>query len=281
MRRQCFNPPPRKLHPFWQWLTIMTDPAALAFAECAPYYKFRAPYSPEAFASVRASFGLNRSSRALDLGCGPGTVTIPLASIVSSVVAVDPCAEMIEEGRKAATVNGCDNIQWRCMKAEEVTEELGEFDLVTMGQSFHWMKRDRVLQQVAKMLKPRGGLVVINPGRRRPQESWEPLVHEVIARYVTLRERHPSKSPELAHEPALLRSAAFSEFTATEYAMEFERDIASIIGYAYSMSSSPKSDFGARAADFEREVRSELLKMSPSGRFRERVETELIVAKRA
>lgn len=259
----------------------MTDPAALAFAECAPYYKFRAPYSPAAFESIQASFGLNRGSRALDLGCGPGTVTIPLARIVGSVVAVDPCVEMIEEGRKAAALAGCDNIRWLCMKAELVTEELGQFDLVTMGQSFHWMQRDWVLQQVARMLKAGGGLIVINPGRRRPQESWEPLVHEVIARYVTPRERHPAKSLELAHEPALLRSADFSKFTTTEYAMEFERDIAAIIGYAYSMSNSPKSDFGARAADFERELSSALLKMSSSGVFREQVETELIVAKRA
>lgn len=258
----------------------MTDPAALAFAECAPYYKFRAPYAPEAFASIQASFGLNRSSRALDLGCGPGTVTIPVARIVGSVVAVDPCVEMIEQGRKDAELAGCDNIQWRCMKAEEVTDGLGQFDLVTMGQSFHWMQRDRVLQQVARLIKEGGGLVVINPGRRRPQESWEPLVHDVIARYVTPGERHPSKSPELAHEPALLRSAAFAAFTATEYAMEFERDIASIIGYAYSMSTSPKSDFGARAAGFERELSGALLKISPSGVFRERVETELIVAKK-
>lgn len=259
----------------------MTDPAALAFTECAPYYKFRAPYAPEAFVSIRASFGLNRSSRALDLGCGPGTVTLPLAGIVGSVIAIDPCVEMIEEGRKGAALAGCDNIQWRCMKAEEVTEELGQFDLVSMGQSFHWMQRDRVLQQVAHMIKTGGGLVVINPGRRRPQESWEPLVHDVIARYITPRERHPSKSPEPAHEPALLRSEAFSVFTTTEYAMAFERDIASIIGYAYSMSSSPRSDFGARAADFERELSSALLRMSPSGIFREQVETELIVAKRA
>lgn len=25
LRQQCFNPPPRKLHPFWQWLTIYLD----------------------------------------------------------------------------------------------------------------------------------------------------------------------------------------------------------------------------------------------------------------
>jgi SAM-dependent methyltransferase len=255
----------------------MVDPSKLVFAECASFYRFRAPYAADAFASIQATFGLNRSSRVLDLGCGPGTVSIPLARAVGSVVAVDPCVEMIDEGRKA---DDCGNIQWRCLKAEDVTEEFGHFDVVTMGQSFHWMERDRVLRQVAKLIKPDGGLVVINPGRRRPQESWEPLVYDVIARYVAPSERHPGKSPELPHEPSLLRSAHFSKFTATEYSMECERDIASIIGYAYSLSTSPKSAFGARAREFEHELSEALRKISPSCVFKERVETELIVAKK-
>lgn len=255
----------------------MVESSKLPFAECAPYYKFRAPYAPEAIASIRATFGLNRSSRVLDLGCGPGTVTIPLAGVVGSVVAVDPCMEMIEEGRKIAH---CGNVQWRCMKAEDVTNEMGDFDVVTMGQSFHWMHRDRVLSQVAKLIKPSGGLVVINPGHRRPQESWEPLVYGVIARYVAPSARHPSRSPELAHEPSLLRSEFFSEFTSTEYAMTFERDIDSIIGYVYSSSTSPRSAFGTRAQAFEIELSAALRRMSPSGVFKERVETELIVARK-
>ncbi len=258
----------------------MADLAKLVFAECAAYYKFRAPYAPAAFSSIQASFGLNHRSRVLDLGCGPGTVTVPLAQRVGSVVAVDPCVEMIEEGRKHAESAGCSNIQWCCLKAEDVRQDLGRFDVVTMGQSFHWMQRDRVLQRVAQLLEPGGGLVLINPGRRRPQESWEPPVFDVVARYVAANERHSCRSPELPHEPSLLRSAHFSLFTVTEYAIEFERDIASICGYVYSLSTSPKSAFGARAAEFERELAETLRKITPSGVFKERVETELIVAKK-
>ena len=66
-------------------------------------------------------------------------------------------------------------------------------------------------QRVARLIKPGGGLVVINPGRRRPQESWESLAQDVLARYVAPQERHPSKSPELPHEPAAL-SKALADF---------------------------------------------------------------------
>ena len=85
-------------------------------------------------------------------------------------------------------------------------------------------------------------------------------------------------SAESKHEPALRRSAHFSQFTVREFATEFERDVASIIGCLYSMSSSPRSAFGERLAVFERELTEALLRTNPSGVFKERVETEVLVA---
>jgi ubiquinone/menaquinone biosynthesis C-methylase UbiE len=256
----------------------MTQPSGSPFSEAAPYYRFRAPYAPEAFAYIRDTFRLDRSSRVLDLGCGPGTVAIPLSRMVGEVVALDPSMEMIDEGRARAGEAGCENISWHCARAEELTEELGRFTLVTMGQSFHWMDRDLVLRKVAQVIAEDGGLVLINPARRRPQESWETLADEVVARYLGHRTRHQSMSAESKHEPALRRSAAFSQFTAREFATEFERDVASIIGCLYSMSSSPRSTFGERLAMFERELTEALWRMNPSGVFQERVETEVLVA---
>lgn len=251
---------------------------SMPFSQCAPFYRFRAPYAPEAFAHVQRTFSLDRHSRVLDLGCGPGTVTIPLARMVGAVVAADPCAAMIEEGRKQAETSGCRNIQWLHMKAEDLTDEIGRFPLVTMGQSFHWMDRDLVLRQLARIIAPGGGLILINPGRRRPQESWEPVVYEVVDRYITHPGRHPSKHPEAAHEPSLLRSSHFSNFSTQEYATLFQRDIASITGYVYSSSTSPRAAFGERVESFERELVDVLLRMNPTGVFQERIETEILVA---
>ncbi len=62
---------------------------------------------------------------------------------------------------------------------------------------------------------------------------------------------------------------------------EFERDIDSVVGHVYSMSYSPPSKFGDDRDAFEREARAALLLASPSGVFKEQIETEVqIVLKR-
>lgn len=249
------------------------------FSEAVPYYQFRAPYAPEAFAYIRDTFRLDDSARVLDLGCGPGTLAIPLSRMAGAVVALDPCAEMINAGRARAQEAGCKNIHWCCARAEELTDELGTFTLVTIGQAFHWMDRDRVLRKLAQVTAEDGGLALINPGRRRPQESWETLANEVVARYLGPRARHRDMSAEPEHEPALRRSAAFSQFTASEFSTAVERNIASIIGCVYSMSTSPRSAFGERLSKFEGELTEALLRVNPSGVFMERVETEVLVAR--
>lgn len=247
------------------------------FAEAARYYHFRAPYAPEALEYIQATLQLDRTSRALDLGCGPGTVAIPLSRMVGDVLAVDPSAEMIAQGRSRR----CDNITWLCARAEDIAEGLGPFTVATIGQAFHWMDRDLVLRKLERMLDQEcGALVLMNPGKRRPQESWETPVEQLVTRYLGIRSRPAQMHAEPEHEPALLRSRAFSQFTTREFSLEIERDIASIIGHVYSISTSPRSAFGERAAQFERELTELLLARNSAGVFRERVETEVLIARR-
>jgi SAM-dependent methyltransferase len=202
-----------------------------------------------------------------------------MARLVGSVVAVDPCQSMIDAGFARAKAAGLANIEWLCLRAEDMGEELGRFHVATIGQAFHWMERDRVLQKLERVLEPkRGALILINPGKRRPQESWEPIASRVIEQYLGVRDRHGSMHPEAEHEPALRRCAVFGRFTAREFATRIERDVRSIFGYVYSLSSSPRSAFGDRAPQFEQELARALLAASPSGTFTERVETEVFIA---
>jgi hypothetical protein len=86
-------------------------------------------------------------------------------------------------------------------------------------------------------------------------------------------------NPELKNEPSLLRSEAFSQFTLREFPLHLERDVSSIIGYVYSISTSPKSAFGDRSGAFELELTDALLQVNPTGVFKERLETEVLLAR--
>jgi ubiquinone/menaquinone biosynthesis C-methylase UbiE len=250
------------------------------FSEAANFYEFRAPYAPQALAYVRDALQLDNTSRALDLGCGPGTIAIPLSRMVGHVLAIDPSEAMLNQGQMRGAKASRRNIEWLRARAEDVSEALGTFNVVTMGQSFHWMDRDTVLCHLAPMIASDGGLALINPGRRRPQESWETLADELVVRYLGHRPRHHQTNPEPENEPALLRSGTFSRLTVREFSMEFERDVRSIVGCIYSMSTSPQSAFGDRTALFERDLTEALLRANPSGVFDERLETEVLIARK-
>jgi SAM-dependent methyltransferase len=249
------------------------------FAEAAPYYRFRAPYPSACFDHVRDAFGLDRTHRALDLGCGPGTLSIPFSHIAGEVVAADPDPGMLAQGR--ADSAGRANIAWLEGRAEDLPPRLGTFRVVTMGQSFHWMNRDAVLNILSGVVADGGGLALFNPGKRRPQESWEITAATVVTRFLGKRPRDPRANPrEPAHEPALLRSAHFSHFESREFASEIVRDIPSILGNLYSSSGAAKSLFGDRRGEFEDALHAALLEFNSSGVFHEHLETEVMIVRK-
>lgn len=261
---------------------VNQHPDPSPFASAAAWYdRFRAPYPSEVFGHIRAAFDLDGVSRVLDLGCGPGTLAIPLSSMVGEVVAVDPDCGMLAEGRRLARTRGRRNIAWAQARAEELPFEPGAFRAVVMGQSFHWMDRDAVLDRLADVIEDGGGLALINPGKRRPQESWEDVALAVVTQYLGPRRRHPRAHPQGEHEPSLTRSAYFFDFTALEFPSELERDIPSIIGCLYSTTGAAKPLFGNRAAAFEKDLARALLGLEPSGVFKEKLETEVLIAPKA
>jgi ubiquinone/menaquinone biosynthesis C-methylase UbiE len=253
---------------------------ASPFAATASYYdRFRAPYAQAAIDFIVDRYNLGKGVRALDLGCGPGTIAIRLSHTVREVVAVDSDAGMITEGRRLAASRGRQNIQWLRSRAEDVSLGAKRFRVTTIGQAFHWMDRDKVLRKLAILIADGGGLALVNPGKRRPQESWEPVADQIVAKFLGPRTRHPKSNPqEPKHEPALVRSEYFSNFTAHEFPSTIKRDINSIIGCVYSTSGSTRRLFGDNANGFEGELTKALLGLNPAGVFNEQVETEVIIA---
>jgi ubiquinone/menaquinone biosynthesis C-methylase UbiE len=234
------------------------------------YSRFRPPY-PEALASVlRDTFGLDGSGRLLDLGCGPGPVAIRLANLFERVVALDPEPEMLIEGRAAAERAGVSNIEWLRGGSEDLSDALGRFRLVTMGNSFHWMDRQRTLEALYDLVIEGGGIAVVGEGTpipAPPPTPWRVAINNVVRKYVGNRplpwdpvEHHP----EELHQTYINRSR-FTDLTYYAESFDITWTIDSIIGNLYSMSFCSRRVLGDRVDAFERDLRAAILAVEPSG----------------
>ena len=186
---------------------------------------------------------------------------------------------MIAEGRRLAASRGRQNIQWLRSRAEDISLGAARFRVATIGQAFHWMDRDQMLRKLAVFKADGGGLALVNPGKRRPQENWEPVADQIVSQFLGPRTRHPKSNPqEPENEPALVRSEYFANFTVHEFPNAITREINSIVGCVYSTSSSARPLFGDNAEAFEEELTKALLSLNPAGVFNEQVETEVVIA---
>jgi 2-polyprenyl-3-methyl-5-hydroxy-6-metoxy-1,4-benzoquinol methylase len=73
----------------------------------------------------------------LDIGCGPGTLTIPLARKVKSITALDISSEMLKHLKINADINKLNNINYLVSSWQDAFTEnkLGEYDVVIASRS--------------------------------------------------------------------------------------------------------------------------------------------------
>jgi ubiquinone/menaquinone biosynthesis C-methylase UbiE len=251
-----------------------TPKAERKYEGAAGYYsRYRPPYPPALVKVLREAFRLDGTGRLLDLGSGPGSVTIPLAHLFERVVAMDPEPDMLEEGRAVARRAGVENIEWTRGSSEELSPALGQFRLVTMGESFHWMDRRRTLEVLYDLVSAGGGLAIVGRGTPLPlppMTPWRAAVCRVVRRYlgeIPLPWDQEPPSPDERHE-AYLKRSRFKDPIEHQELFELEWTVESIIGNLYSMSFCSRKILGDRAAPFESDLRNALSAVEPSGIFR-------------
>ena len=124
--------------------------------------------------------GVDGRGRLLDVGCGPGILTVRLARLFDAAVGLDPDADMLTEGRRAAERQGLTNINWIQALAEDLPAAApGPYRVVTFGQSFHWTNEQRVAEVVYDTLEPGGVLALIVhtvSGRPEPRSPGPPPI---------------------------------------------------------------------------------------------------------
>jgi SAM-dependent methyltransferase len=127
--------------------------------------------------------------RALDVGCGEGTLARDLLLVSERVVGIDVHRPSIERGRhedaRRYGVGGLVNY----VVGDVMTHpfEPGSFDLVASVAALHHLDARAALTRMQTLVRPGGTLAVVSPARSRlPRDlAWEvagAVTHRVVAR---------------------------------------------------------------------------------------------------
>ncbi len=144
-------------------------------------------------AEVCAAFLLPRldpGAAVLDMGCGPGTITVGLARRARTVVGVDASAEMVDSARRHAAEVDAGNASFEVGSVYDLPYPDGSFDVVYAHQVMqHLADPVRALGEARRVLRP-GGLVAVRDSDYQTMvhapvepaiELWLRLFHQIAA----------------------------------------------------------------------------------------------------
>jgi SAM-dependent methyltransferase len=248
----------------------------------AVHYRYGRPaYSPGLEALLTEELGLDGSGRLLDVGSGPGILTVRLAHLFEEAVGLDPDPEMIAEGRRAAEERGIANIAWVQALAEDLPGAArGTYRVVTFGSSFWWTDEVRVAEAVYDMLEAGGAMVLIMhkaDGRAVPPSPGPPPIPH--AEIVALVEKYLGSTRRAGKGSARVRTPSADEdaIARTRFGVprvifapgipDLVRGTESVLSGYFSTSFSAPHLFGDRVEAFAAEVRKLLRARSPEGVF--------------
>jgi SAM-dependent methyltransferase len=231
------------------------------------YAEYRERVSAELIALLAEQLGWSTRNRVLDVGAGPGQLSLLIAPFVAEVVAIEPEPDMLAEGERRAAMANIRNLRFIAGSSDDLPalrSPLGMFCAALMGQSFHWMvDKDRVLEDLSAMIdETNGAIAFVTP--RNISISDELRAAQDVTREIL--ERHlinvpPGPHPNGRHDPfeEILRRSPFPRIERIEriYEMRALPTIESILGYEYTISH-VLTRLGDNREAFEQEVRAAL-----------------------
>jgi SAM-dependent methyltransferase len=250
------------------------------------YARFRRGYPDLVVDRLVEVLGLDRGSRVLDLGCGPGQLTLPLARRVGVVVGADPEPDMLTLGREAGLAAGVDNIAW-LLAADSDLGVLGTLlgsgtlAAITVGSACHWMDCASLFAGARILMQAGGRIAVISNGAADWEHDtpWAQVLRDKLAAAFggPVRGRTGTDADSRQAVVAALAAAGFT--TSDEIVVGYveERTIEELIGSVYS-AMSPRTIERLRAGGFEVDLAGALADVATEGRLTAPVDVKITSA---
>ncbi len=125
------------------------------------YERYRPGYPDAVVAGVVQAAQLGAGSRVLEIGCGTGQLSVPLAEHGVELVAVELGPDLAQIARRRLAAFSRARVEVAAFEEWELPKT--PFDAVVCANAFHWLDPDVRLVKAAAALRPGGRLAVIHP----------------------------------------------------------------------------------------------------------------------
>ncbi len=126
------------------------------------YDRARPAYPPEMFDDLVELSGIAAGGRVLEIGCGTGQATLPMAQRGYRITAVELGANLATVARR--NLAPYPGVVVEAAAFEDWPLPAERFNLVMAATSFHWLDHAFALPKIARALRPGGSIAIISGG---------------------------------------------------------------------------------------------------------------------
>ncbi len=190
------------------------------------YAKFRPDY-PNSLIQYLVSLTPN-STNVWDCGTGNGQLAKHLAEYFQSVYATDISENQLHEAFQK------ENIYYSKQSAEHTKFQDNQFDMVTVAQAVHWFDGLAFANEVKRVLKPGGIIVLIGYGLLSINDDIDPSLQsfytDIVGPYWDPERKHIDSAYQDIHFP-------YKELTTPTFVQHYDWTHDQFIGYLGTWSS--------------------------------------------
>jgi trans-aconitate methyltransferase len=248
------------------------------------YHMYRRGYPAVVVDVLVDAFGLSDQDVTVDLGCGTGQLTLPMAGRVRAVLGVDPEPDMLRRARRAAHDEGLSNVSWMIGADTDVPALRGllgdrSTGAVTIGQALHWMRHEELFPALAPLLRAGGGIAVVTNGTPLwlQQSDWSRALRAHLERWLGTELTFACGTDEQSqrrYQDALAMAGFDVSSTAVDYVAEL--NLGQLVGGVYSALPVDQLPAPDQRLDFAEQVQAAL---GPHEQFSEPVHVAIIIGR--